>query len=52
MASSLTTMPEILIDVSHAAPQVHGIIKIALHQEYPPDIVFIFSQGMKDLCHV
>jgi hypothetical protein len=40
------------IDVSYAAPLVHGIANVALHQEYSSDIVFIFSQGRKDLNHV
>jgi hypothetical protein len=31
-----------LIDISYAVPQVHGIINIALHREYSPSIVFIF----------
>jgi hypothetical protein len=40
------------IDVSYAALEVHRIINAALHQEYSPGIVFIFSQGRKDLYHV
>jgi hypothetical protein len=40
------------IDVSYAAPQAHGIVNVELHQEYSPGIVFIFSQGRKDLYHV
>jgi hypothetical protein len=40
------------VDVSYAAPQVHGIVNVALHREYSPGIVFIFSQGRKDLYHV
>jgi hypothetical protein len=43
---------EMLVDVSYAAPQVHGIVNVALHQEYSLGIIFIFSQGMKDLYHV
>jgi hypothetical protein len=31
-----------LVDVSYTAPQAHGIVNVALHQEYSPDIVFIF----------
>jgi hypothetical protein len=42
----------IAIDVSYAAPQAHGIVNVALHWEYSPGIVFIFSQGRKDLYHV
>jgi hypothetical protein len=41
-----------LVDVSYAAPQAHGIIIVALDWEYSPGIVFIFSQGMKDIYHV
>jgi hypothetical protein len=40
------------VDVSYAAPQAHGIVNIPLHQEYSPGIIFIFSQGRKDLYHV
>jgi hypothetical protein len=40
------------VDTSYAAPQAHGIVNISLHREYPPGIVFIFSQGRKDLYHV
>jgi hypothetical protein len=40
------------IDVLYAAPQVHGIVNVALHREYSPGIIFIFSQGRKDLYHV
>jgi hypothetical protein len=42
----------IAIDVSYAAPQAHGIVNVALHWEYSPGIIFIFSQGRKDLYHV
>jgi hypothetical protein len=41
-----------LVDVSYAVVQAHGIVNVALHREYSPGIVFIFSQGMKDLYHV
>jgi hypothetical protein len=41
-----------IVDVSYAAPQVNGIVNVALHWEYPLGIVFIFSQGRKDLYHV
>jgi hypothetical protein len=40
------------VDISYAAPQAHRIVNVALHQEYSPGIVFIFSQGKKDLYHV
>jgi hypothetical protein len=40
------------VDVSYAAPQAHGIVNVALHREYYSGIVFIFSQGRKDLYHV
>jgi hypothetical protein len=43
---------EMLIDVSYAAPQAHKIVNITLHYEYYLGIVFIFSQGRKDLYHV
>jgi hypothetical protein len=35
------------VDVSYTAPQAHGIVNVALHWEYSPGIVFIFSQGRK-----
>jgi hypothetical protein len=41
-----------LVDISYVAPQAHGIVNVALHQEYSPVIVFIFFQGRKDLYHV
>jgi hypothetical protein len=41
-----------LVDVSYAAPQAYRIVNVALHREYHPTIVFIFSQGTKDLYHV
>jgi hypothetical protein len=44
--------PEMLVDVSYAALQEHVIVSVALHWEYSPGIVFIFSQGSKDLYHV
>jgi hypothetical protein len=40
------------VDVSYAAPQAHKIINVALHREYPPGIIFIFSHGRKYLYHV
>jgi hypothetical protein len=42
----------IIVDISYAALQAHEIVNVALHQEYSPGIVFIFSQGRKDLYHV
>jgi hypothetical protein len=33
----------LIVDVSYAAPQAHGIVNVALHREYSPGIVFIFS---------
>jgi superfamily II RNA helicase len=33
-----------LVDDSYAAPQAHKIVNIALHREYYPGIIFIFSQ--------
>jgi hypothetical protein len=44
--------PEILVDVLYIAPQAHGIVNVALHREYSPGIVFIFSQGGKYIYHV
>jgi hypothetical protein len=40
------------VDVSYATLQVHGIVNVALHREYSLGIVFIFSQGRKELYHV
>jgi hypothetical protein len=45
-------MPEMLANVSYAAPQAHGIVNVALHREYSPGIIFMFSQGRKDFYHV
>jgi hypothetical protein len=42
----------IIVNVSYAAPQAHGIVNVTLHQEYSLGIVFIFSQGRKDLYNV
>jgi hypothetical protein len=42
----------VYVDISYAAPQAHGIVNVELHQKYSPGIVFIFSQGRKDLYHV
>jgi hypothetical protein len=40
------------VDISYVAPQEHRIVNVALHREYSPGIVFIFSQGRKHLYHV
>jgi hypothetical protein len=40
------------VDVSYAALQAHGIVNVALHRQYSPGIVFIFSQGRNDPYHV
>jgi hypothetical protein len=40
------------VDVSYVAPQAHIIINVTLHGEYSLGIVFIFSQGRKNLYHV
>jgi hypothetical protein len=45
-------LPVPSVDVLYAAPQAQGILNLALHQEYSPGIVFIFSQGRKHLYHV
>jgi hypothetical protein len=36
-------MTDRFVHISYAAPQVHRIVNIALHWEYSPGIVFIFS---------
>jgi hypothetical protein len=43
---------EMLVDISYAAPQAHGIVNVALHREYSLGTIFIFSQGRKDLYHI
>jgi hypothetical protein len=40
------------VDISYAASQAHRIVNVALTQEHSPGIVFIFSQGRKDIYHV
>jgi hypothetical protein len=40
------------VDILFAALQVHEIVNVALHRECSPGIVFIFSQGRKNLYHV
>jgi hypothetical protein len=40
------------VDISFAALQAHGIVNVALHREYSPCIVFIFSHGRKYLYYV
>jgi hypothetical protein len=40
------------VDISYAASQVHGIFNVALHREYSPGIIFIFSEGRKDLYRI
>jgi hypothetical protein len=40
------------LDILYAAPQAHGIVNVALHWDFSPGIVFIYSQGRKDLYHV
>jgi hypothetical protein len=52
LASSPATAPEMPIDISYVAPQAHDIVNAALHREYSPGIVFIFSQRRKDFYHV
>jgi hypothetical protein len=41
-----------IVDVLYVVLQAHGIVNVALHREYSPRIIFIFSQGRKDLYHV
>jgi hypothetical protein len=43
---------EMLVDVSYVAPQAYGIVNVELHREYSLGIIFIFSQGRKDLHHI
>jgi hypothetical protein len=45
-------VPEMLVDVSYAPLQVLKIINVALHRDYSPGIIFIFSHGRKYLYHV
>jgi hypothetical protein len=45
-------VPEMLVDVSYAALQTHGIVNVAVHREYSTGIIFIFSHGRKYLYHV
>jgi hypothetical protein len=52
LASSLAMVTEMLVNISYVALQAHKIVNVALHQEYSLGIVFIFSQGRKDLYHV
>jgi hypothetical protein len=52
LANSPIRAPEMIVDVSYAALQAHEIVNVALHQEYSPGFVFIFSQWRKDLYHV
>jgi hypothetical protein len=40
------------VEVSYVAPQAQKIVNVALHREYSLGIIFIFSQGRKDLYHV
>jgi hypothetical protein len=47
-----TNLVLLYVDVSYAAPQAHGFVNVALHWEYSSGIVFIFSQGRKDLYHI
>jgi hypothetical protein len=49
LASPPAMAPEMLADVSYAAPQAPEIIDVALHWKYS---LFIFSQGKKDLYHI
>jgi hypothetical protein len=45
LAFSLAPAPEMLVDISYAALQAHGIVNVTLHREYSPGIVFIFPKG-------
>jgi hypothetical protein len=35
----------LIVDVSYPAPQAHRIVNVALHREYSPGMIFIFSIG-------
>jgi hypothetical protein len=48
----VTFVQPVSVDYLCAAPQAHEIVNVALHREYPPGIVFIFSQGRKYLYNV
>jgi hypothetical protein len=50
--SKLYAQLNVGVDISYVAPQAHGIVSVALHQEHSLGILFIFSQGRKDLYHV
>jgi hypothetical protein len=52
LASSPTMRSEMLVDISYAAPQAHGIVNVGLHREYSAGIIFIFFQERKNLYHV
>jgi hypothetical protein len=43
---------EMLVDVSYVAPQVLGIVNVALYREYSPGIIIIFFDGRNDMYHV
>jgi hypothetical protein len=45
-------VPEMLVHISYAALQAHGIVNVALYREYSPSIIFLFSEGRKDHYHV
>jgi predicted nicotinamide N-methyase len=51
-AAEVVTSMQVFVDVLYAAPQAHRIVNVALHWEYSPGIIFIFSQGRKNLYHV
>jgi hypothetical protein len=46
---SLEVLLVMHVDVSYVAQQAHEIVNVALHREYSPGIIFIFSQGRKNL---
>jgi hypothetical protein len=49
-STSIVTTPVLtVVDVLYVAAQAHKIVNVALHREYSPGIIFIFSQGRKDL---
>jgi hypothetical protein len=36
--------PEMLVDILYAVLQVHGIVNVALHQEYSPGRISIMAK--------
>jgi hypothetical protein len=45
LLATASRIVSVVVDVSYAGPQAHGIVNAALHREYSPGIIFIFFQG-------